>query len=453
VVVAAVREGEAAGSDQRGGQLAALRALQMGCGLWGQWLLLARWSPHAQTDAFLVLSAVPWLLLALLLVGGLDMALPAAYHRATRHGEKSRGKLVAQVLALTLAGAVVASLAGGIVVTVAGRRLGLSPGSGAVSGASLGALALPSALVVLGRGLLVARDRLLAARGIAQSALTAAGYALAPGSPGIALPLVTLGAAAGAALATLYLVRGDLISVWEELAGLFQNASTDETEGKPVHALKSLLAPRSMRRALHPEVPRLVAGLLSLGAAAALLHAQGLIERAAVQTLGEGEVAAFAGAARLWDAALALVVAGGVMPLYPRWARGEGTEVDRAMRRTLALTLTTAALGGGMALVVQARLGGAWPAGAQALRWTLLLLPRFVLLGALQPLILRHYAQGTPWVPVAGSALGALVLLAAPALVSRWGHAGMGAAAAASVLPGWLVLGLRAGRKAPRCAS
>jgi hypothetical protein len=435
VVVAPVRDTLFADLSSRGRKLVALRALQLVSGLAGQLALLLRWSPHPETDAFLVLNAVPSLLVALLLVGGLDMALPGSYHRAARLG--TEGRFLAQVAALTLLGGGVAAVAGAAAVAWGAGRLDLPPSLSAQMGVLLGGLALPSALLLLGRGLLIACDRLVAARGVLllQSLLTAGGYALVRATPGVALSLATAGAAWGALLLTLYLLRGELAALRGELS-----------------------APsRLSGRFWHPELPRLSGALLSLGAAAALLHLQGLLERAAVLQLGDGEVAAFTVASRIWDAALALVVAGGVMPLYPRWARGEGEGpgLRWAGSRTLLLTLAAALVGGGAALGGGRWLEGAtgWGSGLRTAGWVLLLLPRFILLATLQPLVLHHYARGRPWMPVLGAALGTGLLAAcAPLSAVRWGRPGVAVVVAASVVPGWLLLGLDRRRRSGGCA-
>jgi peptidoglycan biosynthesis protein MviN/MurJ (putative lipid II flippase) len=71
----------------------------------------------------------------------------------------------------------------------------------------------------------------------------------------------------------------------------------------------------------------------------------------------------------------------------------------------------------------------------------LVLLPRFVLVSGAQPLILKHYASGTPWYPVVGAALGLVVLvIGVLALVPRYDLAGFMLATTASAIPGWLVL-------------
>jgi peptidoglycan biosynthesis protein MviN/MurJ (putative lipid II flippase) len=80
----------------------------------------------------------------------------------------------------------------------------------------------------------------------------------------------------------------------------------------------------------------------------------------------------------------------------------------------------------------------------------LVLLPRFMLVSAIQPLVLKHYASGTPWYPVIGAALGVGVFaVGALTIIPRYGLPGVTLAAAASAIPGWLVLGWREWRRRP----
>lgn len=426
--------------ERRGWTLSGLRALQMASGLLGHLLLLTRWSPHPQTDAFLILSHVPWLPIALLLVGGLDMALPAAYHRAGRAGREARRTFMAQVGTLTLLGTVAAAGIGGAGVILGGARLGLPPRLRRMMGMLLGATVLPSVLLILGQGLLIAHDRLVTARWISgvQSVLTVAGYGLlAVKAPGLALSLTTAGAATGALLLTLIVAQP-------------LRATIRQTASALLHA---------RLRTLHPEIPRLIAALLSLSAAAGLAQLQRLVERTALLSLEPGTITAFVTAERVWDVALALIVAAGVMPAYARWTRnGESAPglLRWVLRRTLALTGIATLIGGSTALWAWHAFTGLypWSSGVRVAQLILVLLPRFFLVSSLQPLIFHHYAKGTPWYPVWGAALGLLVLAASAfVVVPRWGLYGLTAVATATVLPGWVVLGLHAYRKEQGCRS
>jgi peptidoglycan biosynthesis protein MviN/MurJ (putative lipid II flippase) len=425
---------------RRGWTLAGLRVLQVGSGLLGHLLLLTRWSPHPQTDAYLILSHIPWLPISLLLVGGLDMALPVAYHRAGRAGREARRTFMAQVGALVLLGAVAAAGIGGAGVILGGARLGLPPRLRRMMGMLLGATVLPSVLLILGQGLLIAHDRLVTARWISgvQSALTVAGYGLLSAeAPAVALSLTTAGAAVGALLLTLIVTHP-------------LRATIRQTASALLHA---------RLRPLQPEIPRLIAALLSLSAAAALARLQRLIERTALLSLEPGTITAFATAERIWDVTLALIVAAGVMPAYARWTRaGEPTPglLRWALRRTLALTGLATLAGGSAALWALRGFAGPlpWPGGARVAQLVLVLLPRFFLVSSLQPLIFNHYAKGTPWYPVWGSALGLLVLAGGAFLViPRWGLPGLAAVTSASPLPGWVILGVHAYRKGRGCES
>jgi peptidoglycan biosynthesis protein MviN/MurJ (putative lipid II flippase) len=423
--------------DRQGLLLASLRALQIGVGVLGQVLLLARWSPDAGTDLFLVLSGVPWLVSAAALIGGLDVALPAAYQRArAAGGEAGVHRFTGHVAGLALAAAFVAAPLSAALVAGAAARSGLGSRHAVWMGLGLGGQIVPAALGELWQGVLVARHRLVRARLalLAGSALTLLGYALLPGPPALALPLTALAAATLSALCAGGVCR----------AGF---------------GLRDL----QFWRSLHPQVGRLAGELVALGAAGGLVHVQAIVERAMLLPLGTGAAAAGAAAGRVWEAALAVVVAAGVMPVFPRWAAGHAREAHGEVRRllrwslgrTLAWTLAAGALLGlaALALLPWLRGGLRWQPGAQAARMVMVLLPRFVLLAIVQPLVMKQVACGTPWPAVLGAALGAGVLaLGGLVLVPRWGLAGVAVAAAASVLPGLVVLGRREVRGAGQCA-
>jgi peptidoglycan biosynthesis protein MviN/MurJ (putative lipid II flippase) len=426
------------GLDARGGGLALFQALHIGVGLVGQLLLLVRWSPHAQTDLFLLLSGVPWLVSAATLIGGLEMALPAAIHRAqATEGEPGVRRLVTQVAGLGSAAALAAALVAGLLVGSWAARSGLEPGLGLWMGFALGGQVLPFALAGVWRGVLVARDRLIRARltFLVGSLLTAAGYALLPRLPALSLPLVALAASTLTALLAWTLSRSEV-------------------------------SPRELWRwrPLLPEASRMLPALVALGAAAGLVHLHSLIVRAAVLPLGTGRVTALTVAERLWDAVLTIVVAAAVAPAFPRWAesqaRGQTARARRLLRwsltRTAVLSLVAAGVLGAAALVAgplfERRMG--WRAGAQVVEMVLALLPRFVLLCNVQPLVMKHYARGTPWHPVLGAALGILVVgVGALTAIPRWGLGGVALTAAAGVLPGGLYLGWREWREGRLCAS
>jgi hypothetical protein len=426
----------------QGGRLGLLQVLQIGTGMIGQAVLLARWSPDAQTDLFLLLSAVPWLMSAATLVGGLEMALPAAHQRALRSGDAAGVQQFAgQVTLLSGLAGTLAALASGALVASTTALAGLGPGLSLWMGVALGGQVIPAALGGLWRGALVARDRLIRARltTLVGSIVTATGYALLPGQPAVALPLTAFIAAVLSALLAWRFGR-DLL--------------------RP--APRALRHPLSSMRQLHPEIIPLTRALAALAVAAGLVHLQALIERAMVLPLGTGAVTSLAVAGRAWDAALTVVVAAGVMPAYAKWAGGlaeAGQLLRWSMSRTLLLSLAAAGALGTAALLLTAWLadsnrGVGWASGAQAAQMALALLPRFVLLSNIQPLVMKHYARGTPWHPVLGAALGLVVIgIGALVLVPRWQLMGVSLATMAGVLPGWVYLVWREWREGRSCTS
>ncbi|NDJ78598.1 MAG: hypothetical protein GYB65_20300 [Chloroflexi bacterium] len=417
------------GLGTRGRALAALQALQVTSGLVGQAVLLLRWSPHTQTDLFLLLSGVPWLASAAVLVTGLEMALPAAYHRArATTGAAGVQRLVRQVQRLSLWASLLAALVSGVIVALWASGTGLAPDLSAWMGLALGAQVIPAALSGLWRGVLVAEDRLVRARItlLAGSLLTVTGYALLPGPAAFALPLTACAAVVvGMALA------------WRFFRQVSIGAATAATVNQPA------------KGADNPHLAPLLRSLLALSAAAGLVHIQAVVERAVVLSLETGAVTALTVASKGWDALLTVIVAACVLPVFPRWADFHAREEFDAMRHLLRWSLRRAVVlsllaAGTVALgvIIYRALPVVWEAGDQAAEMARALLLRFLLVSSLQPLILKHYASGTPWIPVLGSALGVVVLaLAAPVLVPRLELVGVALATTLSVLPGWLVLG------------
>jgi peptidoglycan biosynthesis protein MviN/MurJ (putative lipid II flippase) len=407
---------------KRGRVLALIQVAQVGSGLIGQVLLLARWSPDKQTDLFLLLSSIPWLVSAAVLVTGLEMAFPASYHRAlVAGGEQAARALLRQVQRLSLwASLAAAGISGGIVAGGA-MQSGLSARLSLWMGAAMGVQVIPAALGGLWRGTLVARDELVRARLalLAGSLLTVAGYAVLPGPSALALPLV----AACAMVITAVIAK----------PGRSVSHHTPTTTS------------------LHPEITPLLRALVGLSAAAGLVHLQTIIERAAVEPLATGAVTALAAAGRGWDAVLAVIVAATVLPVYPHWASYHAQDQIAPMRDLLRWSLRHAVILSGLAA---AMIGSAawligpwfahnlgWETGEQAARMALALLPRFILVSSAQPLILKHYASGTPWYPVSGAALGVIVLIIGVlALVPRYNLLGFMVATTVSAIPGWLVL-------------
>lgn len=424
------------GFDVRGGGLATLQALQIGIGLVGQVILLTRWSPDTQTDLFLLFSGVPWLVSGALLISGLDMAFPAAYHRALQDGGDSQAHwLSGQVMSLSLVVGAIAALISGLWVVGLSTYAGLAPELSLWMGVALGSQVVPATLAGFWRGLLLAREQLIPMQLslLAGSLVTVAGYAVLPGPPALALPLV----------AALAVVTSAI------LAGCFSRTPQRKQRLQPPEPL-------------HPEIRKLARSLVALGCAAALVHLQTIIEQAALLTLGAGMVTAYSVATRGWNAVISISVAASVMPVYPRWASGYARSQDEQARvflrwslsRAVTLSLIAASVAGPAAWLAALWLehNTGWRAGAQAVRSILALLPRFVLLNSLQPLIMKHFAQGTTWHPVLGSVLGLCVItLGALTVIPRWGLLGVMLTTAAGVLPGWIYLGLREWRAFQTC--
>lgn len=446
--------------ERQGLWLGALRAAQIGSGLAGQVLLLTRWSPHGQTDLFLVLSGVPWLVSAALLIGSVEMAFPAVYQRVlTDSDEVGAARFTRQVAALLGVAGVGAAWLSGVLVAHWAARAGLSGALTLWWGLTLGGQVLPAVLGGLWRGLLTARARLVPVQLalLTGSLVTVAGYALLPPPPALALPLATL-------LATLT----STALAWHWAHGWTQPA-------RPLPRWRFWGGPRERGAltsgsgaarfppagAADSPVGRLGRALIALSVAAGLVQAQTLVERLMVRPLGAGTVAAFAFAVRGWEAVQAVLVAALVMPAFPHWAEqaahGERVAAHRLLRRALKqIGAGSLCAGAGVALAawlvapwLESALG--WSTGAQAARLAVALTPRFVLLSAIQPLVLKQYAQGTPWRPVIGAALGVAVLgLGALWLVPRWGVPALALTTALSVLPGWGYLLWRESQKDPR---
>lgn len=410
----------------RGGGLAALQIAQMLTGLAGQLVLLARWSPNPQTDLFLLVNSIPSLTGAFVLVGGLEMTLPSAYHRVlAKHGQSGLSQFLRQLTILTLILSMLAALISGIGIFMTAAQARIPFTLSLWIGFALGIQTLPMLLSSLWRGLLVAQDRLFHLRLalFIGSLLTTAGYALLPGDAIIALPLALLLASIGMAWVTF------------RFAGLGRGEAT--------------LRPST--KELRDETTYLFKSLLALSLAAGLIHLQILIERSATLTLGTGYVAGLAVASRGWDALLAVIVSACIMPAYPQWAQKKpvnNTLLHWSLRRTVALSFLSAVVVGGIIWIFMPTLNARWSSGAQAGQMALALLPRFLLLSSLQPLILKHYAQGITWPPVIGSALGVVMMAVGTVLIiPHFGLTGLAVITAVSVLPGWLYLGWREWRQ------
>ncbi|MCQ3929498.1 MAG: hypothetical protein DPW16_03485 [Chloroflexi bacterium] len=395
-------------------QLMLLQIGQIGIGILSQFILLARWSPHPETDLFLVVSGVPWLVSAALLISGLEMALPAAYH-CTDDASNFLNLLFAIALIIALA----ASFIGGGIIFMLAQQADLPIATSLGVGALLGFQILPMALTWLGRGVLVAREQLSTARMslFIGSLVTAMGYLLLGGRPALTLSAVTFGAAVIAAGWVWYFCGGFGFNINHNLLSQFS-----------------------------PDLKILGRAMAGISAAAGLVHLQLLVERGAILSLGTGYVAAFNVAGRGYEALMALVVSAFVMPAYPHWAKNADAQrlLGWSFKRVVILG-TLLSLGAVIfALLILTLLENRWTAGRQTTQAILVLLPRFWLLTGLQPLVLKHFAQGDTWPPVVGSLLGIGVMaIGAVILLPQAGLWGMAILATGSVVPGWMILGWR----------
>ncbi|MBZ0318126.1 MAG: hypothetical protein K8L91_17025 [Anaerolineae bacterium] len=395
-------------------QLMGLQIGQIGIGILSQVILLARWSPHLETDLFLAVSGVPWLVSAALLISGLEMALPAAYHRTD-----DTGHFLNLLFAITLIIALAASFISGGIIFMFAQRADLPIATSLGMGALLGFQILPTALTWLGRGVLVARERLSAARMtlFIGSVVTMLGYLLMGGRPALTLSAVTCGAAVIAAGWTWYLCGGFGFNI-----------------------------SRSLLRQFSPELKLLGRAMAGISAAAGLVHLQLLVERGAILSLGTGYVAAFNVAGRGYEALMALVVSGFVMPAYPHWAKNADTQrlLGWSFKRVVGLGTLLSLAAALFALLMLTLIENRWTAGRQTTQAILILLPRFWLLTSLQPLILKHFAQGHTWPPVIGSLLGIGIMVGGAVIfLPQAGLWGMAILATGSVVPGWMILGWR----------
>ena len=427
------------GLTSRGAMLAAVQIVQIGSGVLGQILLLARWSPHVQTDLFVLFSSVPFLLTALVLVGGLEMAFPASYHRIlASEGDAAAQRFTSQIARLSLLAGFAASVVAVIVVWLWSQsQADMPPALHFWLALATGAQALPVALMALWRGALIARDQLMRMRFsiLAMSALSTLGYALLPGPPALTLALTALAAACLSAFLAWYFWR--------------QTTSTHETAG----ASRWLALPHSFRDTFsHPELRPLARALLAQSASLGLVHLQALAERSAVAALGVGYVAALNAAGRGWDAVNLVVVAACVLPVFPLWAQhsahNQSDEGRRLLRQSLKHTLTVSlplCLSIGIALwLIGPLLETRWHSGTQAAHLALLLLPRTVLTIALQPFVHKYFAQGTPWPPVIGAFIGiGITLLGILIFVPSFGLEGLALTLTIAALPNCFILGWR----------
>lgn len=415
--------------NHRGNKLALLQLGQVTAGLLGQVILLARWSPHAQTDLFLLVSSIPWLVSAGLLVGSLELAIPALYHRILAHNEPTAIRYwLAMIYRVSLSASSMAVLISMVIIAYWVTHTGYSITLALWMGIALSIQVIPATLGSIWRGVLVAQDQLAHVQIVlgTGSVLTVLGYGLIPGPPGWGLPLVTIGAASSMAFAACWFYR----------------------------KLQQLPAAQSAppNFAQWTELKQLIRMLAALSVAAGLFHLQVTLERAAIRPVATGAVAALTVANRGWAACTKVIVAASVLPAYPRWATYHAHRdyasahalLAWSWQRTMLLSLAAASVIGIGAWQLGSRLAVevGWQSGKQAVQMVLVLLPRFVLVSSIQPLVQKHYAIGTPWYPVLGSALGIGGLVwGAWLFVPRWELLGFLVATTISVIPGWLLLG------------
>ena len=282
-------------------------------------------------------------------------------------------------------------------------------------GFALGSQVLIVGLGSLWRGVLIAHNRLVRLRLtlLAGSTFTLLSYALLPNKPAIFLPFV-------AGITTLI----STCLAWQFTRDIFPDIRLQRPQE------------------LHPKLRIFAQSLLALGFAAGLVHIQAIIERAALFKLETGMVTAYTVAGRGWEAILAVVVAAAVMPVYPQWAEQSTMSKDQSLlnwsiKRAIGLTAIFTLVVGGVAVFGLSVLhDDSWLSWRQTLELILALLPRFALLVTLQPLILKHYAQGNPYLPVFGSALGTIMIIfGALALIPMFGIWGIVLTTSASVIP------------------
>jgi O-antigen/teichoic acid export membrane protein len=397
--------------------LAAMQAAQIGSGIAGQLVLLTRWTPHPETDAYLILAGGAALISALTMVGGFEMALPAVIHR--REPEHA-ASFLRDVIGIAWVVGILGALVG--IACLLFWDTGLIPERRLWMAFALGGQALPLTVASLGRGMLMAEGRLVQVRltVLVPSLITTSGYALLGGAPAVTLPLVLAVSTCSGAVLALYFCRD-----------------------------KAIWAPRlrHIRQSELREMVPLLRALVALALAGGIVQIQALVERLAVLSLGVGYVAGLNAAGRGWEALTSVIVAACVMPAYPIWAR-RGAETPgllrQSLRRTWLFTLLAALGVGAVCTALFPFLAGRSNGLALGGLLALVLLPRSALLTGVQPLSLRLHAEGRSWQPLIGSVLSCVALLIGlVTLLPRFGLTGFGAATTLSTLVGCLYLGWR----------
>jgi peptidoglycan biosynthesis protein MviN/MurJ (putative lipid II flippase) len=408
--------------NEKGTLLAVLQSLQIASGFLGQTLLLLRWSPHIETDTFLIVNTIPGFVSASLLVGGIEFALPSIYQKTFQEeGKSAADAVVSSVILICFIASIVGMGITSLLIFKFAGHYNLSTNSSMWLALLLGIQILPSSLGGVWRGLLLGSDKLVQMRLalLSGSLITVIGYAFLPGTPAIALSGVVL---AASIVSTVVAWR---FSGFKRIAGL----------GRPKIRIGQFVGP-----------------LLSLTVISALVNLQIFIERTMISQFDVGSVTAFSFAVRALDTLMAVIVAACVTPAFPGWANQIANQPANAfdplliwsLKRTLlfvlgVLGLLTIALA--IYLSQPNWFNKNFSVVEQTVQFLIVCLPRFFLLGLLQPFIHKHFARGTPWHVAIGTLSGIIVLaVGSNKLISQMHLAGFSLILALSVMPGFIYL-------------
>ena len=401
----------------RGREIALLQAAQISLGFLSQLFLLRRWSPHLATDIFLLTSTIPGLVGSVLLFGTMEFALPAAYHKLRREvSESAANSLIMQVTRLGWLAGLAGALVSGALVFAIARSHGLQPDQAMWLALGLGAQMLPAILSGIWRGVMLARDQLIRLRIslLAGSLITLLGFAFLSVAPAAALSMTVLVASTLSAM----------------MARSFTRSNLTATQEQPIVWIQLLGRP-----------------MITLAALSVLVSLQAIAERGATLILGTGALTAYTVTVRGWDAIMTVIVAATVTPIFPYWSNQASTNARGLLKwslwRTGVLSITAAMLVWGGFQVGASLLSRLLsPETSQQVHSLMLAgLPRFLLVSALQPLIVKHIAQGTPWHLVVATAMGIIVIeIGRYTIIPLWRFVGLALTLALSVIPGWIYL-------------